>query len=89
MSKTKSAIDKVIYALTQEDVRQATVFVNPGHTVVGTVQGKPRKNAPSVTVVLTMGKPNYKNRAFIKALQEAGEPFPVKKVQVKTYTCKA
>ena len=33
--------------------------------------------------VLTIGKPNYLERAFIKSCKKAGEPFPVKKVQIK------
>jgi hypothetical protein len=35
--------------------------------------------------VFTIGKPNYEEREFIKKCKKAGEPFPVKKIQVKFY----
>lgn len=34
-------------------------------------------------VVLTIGKPNYEERKFIKACKKAKESFPIKKVQLK------
>lgn len=34
-------------------------------------------------VVLTIGKPNYIQRTFIKMCKKSGEPFPVKKIQLK------
>lgn len=34
-------------------------------------------------IVLTMGKPNYQEREFIKNCKKAGEGFPVKKIQIK------
>lgn len=39
--------------------------------------------ARAASVVLTVGVPGYLERDFIKAAQRAGEPFPVKKVQLK------
>ena len=44
---------------------------------------KRRPSQKSLEVILTAGKPNYEERAFIKKLGKAGEPFPVKKVQMK------
>lgn len=37
----------------------------------------------NVDMVFTVGKPNYLEREFIKDCKKAGEPFPVKKVQLK------
>lgn len=34
-------------------------------------------------IVFTVGKPNYEEREFIKKCKKAGEPFPIKKIQVK------
>lgn len=34
-------------------------------------------------IVLTIGRPNYAEREFIKKCKNAGEIFPVKKVQIK------
>jgi len=37
----------------------------------------------AIDIVFTVGKPNYEEREFIKKCKKAGEPFPVKKIQVK------
>jgi len=34
-------------------------------------------------IVFTVGKPNYREREFIKKAKIASEPFPIKKIQVK------
>ena len=34
-------------------------------------------------ILFTMGRPNYEEREFIKKCKKAGEPFPVKKIQLK------
>lgn len=44
--------------------------------------GKVAKRGP-LEILFTMGKPNYEEREFIKKCKKAGEPFPVKKVQLK------
>ena len=33
--------------------------------------------------VVSLGRPNYIDRKFIKACEKAGESFPIKKVQLK------
>jgi hypothetical protein len=38
-------------------------------------QGKP------VELMVSSGRPNYRERLFIKKCKKAGEPFPVKKIQ--------
>lgn len=42
----------------------------------------------SVDIILTIGAPNYVEREFIKLCKKAGEPFPIKKVQLKLYVPK-
>ena len=37
----------------------------------------------NLLVVVTVGKPNFSEREFIKKCKKAGEPFPVKKIQFK------
>ncbi len=37
----------------------------------------------NVEIVLTIGKPNYAERQFIKLAKKTGEPFPIKKIQLK------
>ena len=37
----------------------------------------------NIEIVLTIGKPNYKERQFIKECIKSKEPFPIKKIQLK------
>lgn len=37
----------------------------------------------SVELIISMDKPNYIERKFVKACLKAKEPFPIKKVQIK------
>ena len=34
-------------------------------------------------IVFKVGKPNFKEREFIELCKKAGEPFPIKKIQIK------
>ena len=64
---------------------KATKYLSDKLTVKATrkrYKGKLRKGG-NVDIVLTIGKPNYLEREFIKKAKKAGEPFPIKKVQVK------
>lgn len=44
--------------------------------------GKIRKGR-TIDIVFTVGKPNFEEREFIKKCKKAGEPFPIKKIQLK------
>ena len=35
----------------------------------------------NVEILLTIGKPNFRERKFIKLCEKTSEPFPIKKVQ--------
>lgn len=39
--------------------------------------------AGNIKVVLTIGRPNYRTRRFIRQAQRAGEPFPIRRVQLE------
>jgi hypothetical protein len=41
----------------------------------------PPNTLRNAEITLTLGAPNYLERAFIKKCHRAGEPFPVKKLQ--------
>lgn len=66
-------------------VRKAIKYIKPGFVLKATRQFKPRRNATSHTVIVTFGNPNFRERQFVKACLKAGEPFPVKKIQLKFY----
>ncbi len=78
------AAEAVISALLVTSMRKATKFLGPNLTVKATRQGKFDRRCRQQTFILTIGKPNYAEREFIKKCRKAGEPLPVKKVQLKS-----
>ena len=91
MSVPLNALTQAIEALLRTDSKQAVKYVSPVLVVKATrvtyrANGrKPRKNERSTELVLTFGRPGYREREFIKACAKAGEPFPVKRVQLRAY----
>ena len=76
-----NAVVAVVRTVLHGYARRATKYLDD-HTIVrATRRGSVRKNARTDELVLTVGKPNYRERKFIKLCKEAGEPFPVKKIQ--------
>ena len=78
----RSDIARAVACLLETGSRKAIVYVSPKQTVKATLRLRPRANARSVELVLTLGRPNYAERLFIKDCLAAGEPFPVKRVQL-------
>lgn len=84
----ESAVLDVIEAVGNSCVtgaRSAVKYISEKEVVRATRRLKPDKRNTREEVVLTIGKPNYAERAFVKLCKKAGEPFPVKKVQLKFY----
>ena len=65
--------------------KRATKYVSPSFTIKATRQHKYRSGSLSGTVIVTIGRPNYAEREFIKKAKKAGEPFPVRKIQLKAW----
>ncbi len=90
MTNYNKVIDAIINN-SVDTVIKATEYVSPKliFRAVRTMYGKskPRKG-DNVQITLTIGRPNYVEREFIKLCQKANEPFPVKRVQLKLYTPK-
>jgi hypothetical protein len=64
---------------------KATKYLNEKLTIKATRKryaGKWRRSE-AADIVFTVGKPNYLERDFIKKCKKVGEPFPVKKIQLK------
>lgn len=78
----RCSIYKAVEAVFLDGVRKATVFQSPNLTVVATRRHKDTKRDRITEIILTIGKPNFANRKFVKDCLAAGEPFPVKKVQL-------
>lgn len=66
MKIPRSAIAEVVEAVLTTDVKKATRYLDDHTTVKATYQGKRDGRSRQVTVVLTMGRPNYEERSYIK-----------------------
>ena len=77
------AIQQCSLAVIRNPVYRATKFLSPDLVVKATRPHKFSRRARSETVLLTVGKPNYAERLFVRQCLKAGEPFPVKKVQIR------
>lgn len=71
--------------LSGDGVYKATKYISDSLTLKATRKRYKGKcfNNKVIDLVFTLGKPNYEERKFIKLLLKAGDPFPVKKVQLK------
>jgi len=77
-------IQKLVTTLLQTKAHTVTKYVSPKEIIRATrrIYGG-KVNGKQVEIFLTIGKPNYKERAFIKDCLKAGEKFPIKKIQLK------
>lgn len=79
-------IGKAIYAIFREmnekEVKSAICYLDPLLRVKATRRTKWQKKELNVEILLSIGRPNFKERKFIKDCKNAGEPFPIKKVQL-------
>lgn len=85
---SRTAVDRVISVLMAGDARRATLFISPREVVSACRRHRRNRRDRSEDFVLKVGAPNYAERAFIVSCRKAGEPFPLKKVQVKFYPAK-
>ena len=82
MKIARSWVARVInLVLSDSSVKKASYIISPVLTITGTRRCKTRKNDRTVEMVLTIGKPNFANRQFIKLAKASGEPFPIKKIR--------
>ena len=77
--------NKIIKALILTTAIKATKYINPKFVIKAkrkVFNGKISKLG-NIEIILTIGKPNFNERQFIKQAIKAGEPFPIKKIQLK------
>jgi methylphosphotriester-DNA--protein-cysteine methyltransferase len=82
--------EELISYASSHSVVKATKYISPKEIIRAVrtrYQNKILKNQ-NIEISLTIGKPNYLEREFIKLCQKSGEPFPIKKVQLKLYNSK-
>lgn len=77
-------VTKAVEMLLRSEAKKATKYLNERQIIRAvrkTYGGKFGRG--NIEVTLTIGKPNYVEREFIKLCKKAGEKFPLKQVQLK------
>ena len=85
MTRIAGAAEAVMSSLIVTRMRKATKFIGPNLVIKLTRQRRPNKRSHSESFILTVGKPNFEERKFLKSCKKAGEPVPVKKVQLRDF----
>lgn len=80
-----SYYDTLVMMVLSRGYRRATKYLSPTQVITCCARWKPSRRARSTELVIKIGRPNYAEREFIKACQKAGEPFPVRKIQLKSW----
>lgn len=79
-----------VLAMQVDGVKRATKYIAKDLVVKVSLKGygkkRPRMGSRTIEAVCTVGRPNYAERKFIKQCDKAGEPLPVKKVQLKHWS---
>ncbi|MDD4998661.1 MAG: hypothetical protein PHI99_10970 [Syntrophales bacterium] len=86
MDQIERVCGQVIKGVLGENVVKATKYLSEKLVVKATrrrFHGKILKKARITEINVTIGAPNYAEREFIKKARKAGEPFPIKKIQLK------
>ena len=89
---TKAVVGKVVSTLIATESKKATAYLSPRLTVKAirvAFDGRIDHRDRRADIRLTIGKPNAKERRFIRDAQRAGEPFPIKDVLVRRFPVKA
>jgi hypothetical protein len=73
------------FLLCHPDARRAVKYVTPKLVVKATRRHRRDRRSQHEEFVVTVGTPNFRERAFIKQCLRAGERFPVKRVQVQAW----
>lgn len=83
MNIPMNAFTKSIEGLLRSGARSATVYLSTEDRVTATHVHKQDRRSRSTTISVTFGKLNYAGRKFVKSCKRSGEPFPVRRVQLK------
>lgn len=73
----------VAKAIIYNNAYQAISYISPKLTLKATRQHKASSRDTRATFVFTMGRPAFREAEQIKRLIKAGEPFPVKKIELR------
>ena len=78
-----NAFAKAIEGLLRSGARSATVYLSATQRVTATNLHKPGRRNRHTTIAVTYGQLNWRGREFVKMCRKAGEPLPVRKVQLR------
>lgn len=67
------------------NVRRATAYISPTLTIKATAQRRQDKRDKSATCLVTVGRPNFVERRFIRVCQKAGMAFPLNSIYHKPW----
>ena len=77
-------IDRMVGMIESDaTIARVTHYESPRRTIKVTRFGKPDKRDRLRIYVLTIGRPNFAEKDFIEMCRAVGEPFPVRKFQIK------
>lgn len=92
-AETAQHFSRVAAALLESGARKATLYLSPKLTIKAIRQAYKKRDGNyekleskrdlRLYLTFTAGAPNYEERLFIRQAVKAGDPFPVKKVQLK------
>lgn len=71
--------------IANEIARSVTKYITPKLVVRATWRHKPSRRHTREEMVVTYGAPNYLEAEFVRQAVKAGEPFPVKKAQIRLW----
>jgi hypothetical protein len=78
------AVEKTVDTLLRvHTAKRVTCIVSPTLSVCATRRFKYSPRNTREDLALTIGRPNYRSRQLIKLAKKAGEPFPIKKLQLQ------
>ena len=80
-----NAISDTVEALLRTDAKRAVKYLDAKTVVSVCRRFKHKSRNTRSDFVLKIGAPNYLERKFIKACKAAGEPFPVRKIQLQPW----
>ena len=83
MKITRDSIQNAVFSLLETNAKKASVYLDEFTVVTATAMHKPDKRMRVRSVMLTMGRPNYRGRMFVKACKKAGKLFPIREAQLK------
>jgi hypothetical protein len=88
MGVPMSAFVQAIETVLRTGSRQAIKYLSNKLVVKATrksFKGRPARDRGQETLLVTFGRPNYREREFIQVANKAGEPFPIKHCQLRGF----